>query len=80
MKPPRRATRYGKKESVMKRTKRLAMNALKRRLRAGPPPQKETARVRVNDPLAIGIESLGRSFWPRGGGNSLRKTSAKGAK
>jgi len=64
----------------MKRTKRLAMDALKRRLRAGSPPQKETVRVPVNDPLAIGIEALGRSFWPRGGGNSLRKTNAKGAK
>ena len=62
----------------MKRAKRQAMDELKRRLRAGSLLQKETVKVRVNDPLAIGIEALGRSFWPRGGGNSLRKT--KGSK
>jgi len=55
MKPITPSHRSGK--GVTKRRKRLVKGA------ASAPPQ-GTVRIRRNDPLAIGIEELERSFWP----------------
>jgi hypothetical protein len=54
-----KASSHGHKPAkrVMKRPKRVAEGA-------APSSSQKAAKVRTNDPLAIGIEELERSFWP----------------
>jgi len=49
---------------LLKILKRLAKGAVKRPVRAAALPRLVQVKVRRNDPLAIGIEELERSFWP----------------
>jgi len=45
--------------------------ASKRRVRFVKHPCEDKRNVRMNDPLAIGIEELGRAFWPLHHGSCL---------
>ena len=61
------ARKFEKEEKGRKyhrRQERLARAPLRLRVPHGSRPCQDTANVRVNDPLAVGIEELKRPFWP----------------